>query len=96
MDVGRHAPTSARSSRITALFVGPSGTGKTMAAGIIAADVGMELYRIELSCVVSKYIGETEKNLDAIFDGAHRAHTVLFFDEGDALFSKRNGGQRRP
>jgi len=80
----------ATTSGVTALFHGPSGTGKTMAAGILANHLGMELYRIELSRVVSKYIGETEKNLDAVFDEAERAHAVLFFDEADALFGKRS------
>ena len=72
------------------LFFGPSGTGKTMAAGIVARELGMDLYRIDLSRVVSKYIGETEKNLEALFDEARRAHAVLFFDEADALLGKRS------
>jgi hypothetical protein len=75
---------------LAALFAGPSGTGKTMTAGIIAADVGLDLYRIELSGVVSKYIGETEKNLDKIFAAARSANAILFFDEADALFGKRS------
>lgn len=74
---------------IAALFQGPSGTGKTMTAGVIAAEAGLELYRIDLSGVVSKYIGETEKNLDAIFRAARRSSAVLMFDEADALFGKR-------
>jgi len=72
-----------------ALFTGPPGTGKTMAAGIIAYELGLNLYRIELSRVVSKYIGETEKNLAQIFDAAEGAGIILFFDEADALFGKR-------
>jgi AAA+ superfamily predicted ATPase len=72
------------------LFAGPSGTGKTMTAGVIAADLGLDLYRIDLSAVVSKYIGETEKNLEQIFRASHRANVVLFFDEADALFGKRS------
>ena len=74
---------------ITALFSGPPGTGKTVAAQVIAADVGLPLFRIDLSGVVSKYIGETEKNLAKIFDRARAGNAVLFFDEADALFGKR-------
>ena len=73
-----------------ALFSGPSGTGKTMAAEVIANDLQLDLYRIELSGVVSKYIGETEKNLDSIFAAASGANAILFFDEADALFGKRS------
>jgi hypothetical protein len=72
------------------LFAGPSGTGKTMTAGVIAADLGLDLYRIDLSAVVSKYIGETEKNLERIFRSSHCSNAVLFFDEADALFGKRS------
>ena len=75
---------------ITALFSGPSGTGKTMAAGIVARELGLDLYRIDLAHVVSKYIGETEKNLDRIFAQAEDANAMLFFDEADALFGKRS------
>jgi SpoVK/Ycf46/Vps4 family AAA+-type ATPase len=75
---------------ITALFSGPSGTGKTMAAGILARELGLDLYTIDLSRVVSKYIGETEKNLDRIFQQAEDANAMLFFDEADALFGKRS------
>lgn len=75
---------------LSALFVGPSGTGKTLAAGVVARELGLELYRIDLATVVSKYIGETEKNLQRIFDHAARADVVLFFDEADALFGKRS------
>ncbi|MGH9972183.1 MAG: ATP-binding protein [Pyrinomonadaceae bacterium] len=75
---------------ITALFSGPSGTGKTMAAGILARELGLDLYKIDLSRVVSKYIGETEKNLDRIFEQAEDANAMLFFDEADALFGKRS------
>ena len=73
-----------------ALFYGPPGTGKTMAASVIAAGLKLELYRIDLSRVVSKYIGETEKNLAAIFKEAREANAILFFDEADALFGKRS------
>jgi energy-coupling factor transporter ATP-binding protein EcfA2 len=74
---------------LSALFVGPSGTGKTMAASIIARAVERTLYAIDLSMVVSKYIGETEKNLGRIFDAAEHSNAILFFDEADALFGKR-------
>jgi SpoVK/Ycf46/Vps4 family AAA+-type ATPase len=75
---------------INVLFAGQSGTGKTMAAEIIAADLGLELYKIDLSSMVSKYIGETEKNLDRVFSAAREANAILFFDEADALFGKRS------
>ncbi len=75
---------------LTALFAGQSGTGKTMAAEIIAGELGLELFKIDLSSVVSKYIGETEKNLAAIFDEATQSNAILFFDEADALFGKRS------
>lgn len=75
---------------VTALFEGPSGTGKTMAAGIIAGELGLDLHKIDLSSVVSKYIGETEKNLDRIFGEAQASNAILFFDEADALFGKRS------
>jgi SpoVK/Ycf46/Vps4 family AAA+-type ATPase len=75
---------------VTALFAGPSGTGKTMAAGIMAREIGLDLYKIDLSLVVSKYIGETEKNLSKIFAEAETSNAILFFDEADALFGKRS------
>src|SRR5207248_4941858 len=75
---------------LKALFAGASGTGKTMTAGVIARELGLDLYRIDLSGVVSKYIGETEKNLDRIFRAAHCSNAILFFDEADALFGKRS------
>lgn len=75
---------------LTALFAGESGTGKTMAADIIAHDLGLDLYKINLSTVVSKYIGETEKNLSQIFQEAETSNAILFFDEADALFGKRS------
>jgi SpoVK/Ycf46/Vps4 family AAA+-type ATPase len=79
-----------RGRGLTALFAGPSGTGKTMAAGVIANELALDLYRIDLSQVVSKYIGETEKNLDRIFHEAETSNAILFFDEADALFGKRS------
>jgi len=75
---------------ISALFAGDSGTGKTMAAEVIANDLHLNLYRIDLSAVVSKYIGETEKNLRRLFDAAENGGAILFFDEADALFGKRS------
>ncbi len=75
---------------ISALFAGESGTGKTMAAEVIANDLGLALYRIDLSQVVSKYIGETEKNLRTVFDRAEDGGAILLFDEADALFGKRS------
>lgn len=74
---------------VSMLFAGPPGTGKTMAAGVIANDLGLEIYRVDLSQVVSKYIGETEKNLNSIFNEAKSSNVILFFDETDALFGKR-------
>lgn len=74
---------------ITALFAGPSGTGKTMAAQVLAATLGMDLYRIDLAGVVNKYIGETEKRLKRVFEVCERANVLLFFDEADALFGQR-------
>jgi SpoVK/Ycf46/Vps4 family AAA+-type ATPase len=72
------------------LFAGPSGTGKTLAAEILAGELGLDLYRIDLSAVVSKYIGETEKNLATIFREAGTGDAILFFDEADALFGRRS------
>jgi hypothetical protein len=79
-----------RGTGISALFCGPSGTGKTMTAEVIAADLDLDLYRIDLSRVVSKYIGETEKNLGSVFDEAEGAGAILLFDEADALFGRRS------
>jgi AAA+ superfamily predicted ATPase len=72
------------------LFTGPSGTGKTMAAQILAHELGLDLYKVDLSTLVSKYIGETEKNLSQIFKEAQTSNAILFFDEADALFGKRS------
>jgi ATPase family associated with various cellular activities (AAA)/Winged helix domain, variant len=84
------ARKSARGLGISALFEGPSGTGKTMAAEVLARDLRLDLYRIDLSQVVSKYIGETEKNLRRVFDAADIGGAILLFDEADALFGKRS------
>lgn len=79
-----------RGRGLNALFSGPPGTGKSMAAEVIANELGVELYRVDLAAVVSKYIGETEKNLAHVFEGARRADAILLFDEADALFGKRS------
>ena len=84
------AEQSDRGLGITALFTGESGTGKTMAAEVLAGELGHDLYRIDLASVVSKYIGETEKNLAAVFDAAESSGAVLLFDEADALFGRRS------
>jgi SpoVK/Ycf46/Vps4 family AAA+-type ATPase len=78
------------STGVVALFAGPSGTGKTLAAEVVAGELGLDLYKVDLSAVVSKYIGETEKNLERIFGAAAAGDLVLFFDEADALFGKRS------
>ncbi|MEN9803412.1 MAG: hypothetical protein RIS41_259 [Actinomycetota bacterium] len=83
--VGRHVPPG-----ILAVFAGASGTGKTLAAEVIAGDLGLELVKIDLSTVVSKYIGETEKNLEEVFDAASVGGALVLFDEGDAIFGKRS------
>ena len=74
---------------LSMLFSGPSGTGKTMAAQVVANELGLEIYRVDLSKVVSKYIGETEKNLGEIFESAKKSNVILLFDETDAIFGKR-------
>jgi hypothetical protein len=84
------AAKSARGLGISALFAGPSGTGKTMSAEVLANELRLDLYRIDLSQVVSKYIGETEKNLRLVFDAAEEGGAILLFDEADALFGKRS------
>ena len=81
---------SARGLGISALFAGASGTGKTLAAEVMAHELRLDLYRIDLSSVVSKYIGETEKNLRRVFDAAEEGGAILLFDEADALFGKRS------
>lgn len=83
--VGRHVPPG-----LLAVFAGPSGTGKTLAAEVIAGELGLELVKIDLSTVVSKYIGETEKNLEEVFDAASVGGALVLFDEGDAIFGKRS------
>jgi len=85
-----YAERMTRGLGISALFAGESGTGKTMAAEVIASELDLALYRIDLSAVVSKYIGETEKNLRRLFDAAEQGGAILLFDEADALFGKRS------
>jgi hypothetical protein len=84
------AAKGARGLGISALFAGPSGTGKTMAAEVLARELNLDLFRIDLSAVVSKYIGETEKNLRRVFGAAEGGGAILLFDEADALFGKRS------
>ena len=72
-----------------ALFAGPSGTGKTLSAKLLAAEIGLILYRIDLSSIISKYIGETEKNLDQVLETAAARDAILLLDEADALFGQR-------
>ena len=80
----------AKTQGLKVLFAGESGTGKTMAAQVLAAELGLEIFRVDLATIVSKYIGETEKNLDRIFGAAEGSNAILFFDEADALFGKRS------
>jgi hypothetical protein len=82
--------TVARTQGIKVLFAGESGTGKTMAGQVLARDLGLDLFRLDLATVVSKYIGETEKNLERVFGAAEGSNAILFFDEADALFGKRS------
>ena len=82
--------TVARTQGLKVLFAGESGTGKTMGAQVLGAELGLDLYRVDLATVVSKYIGETEKNLERIFTAADGSNAILFFDEADALFGKRS------
>jgi ATPase family associated with various cellular activities (AAA) len=89
-DAWGFAAKSGRSLGISVLFAGASGTGKTMAAEVLANELHLDLYRIDLACVVSKYIGETEKNLRRVFDAAETGAAILLFDEADALFGKRS------
>jgi ATP-dependent 26S proteasome regulatory subunit len=89
-ETGGFAASRSRGLSINALFAGESGTGKTMAAEVLANDLRLSLYRIDLSAVVNKYIGETEKNLRRLFDAAEDGGVILFFDEADALFGKRS------
>jgi SpoVK/Ycf46/Vps4 family AAA+-type ATPase len=78
------------STGASALFSGPPGTGKTMVAGLIARELGLQLYQVDLSKIVSKWVGETEKQLAVLFDAASAGHVMLLFDEADALFARRS------
>jgi hypothetical protein len=89
LDDWAFGPVFSRRRGTVALFRGPSGTGKTMAASVVANEIGLPLYRIDLAGLISKYIGETEKNLERLFTAAAASDVVLFFDEADALFGKR-------
>jgi len=84
-----HSSKISPGAGVSALFAGPSGPGKAMAAGALAKDLHLPLFRIDLRRIASKYIGETEKNLERVFKEAEPSHGVLFFDEADALFGKR-------
>ncbi|TCO55780.1 ATP-binding protein [Actinocrispum wychmicini] len=86
----RMRPGGGRGRGVTALFAGESGTGKTMACEVVAAELGLDLYVVDLSTVVDKYVGETEKNLERVFDEAVDVQGVLLFDEADAIFGKRS------
>ncbi|MFI2200200.1 AAA family ATPase [Streptomyces sp. NPDC020192] len=86
----RMRPGGGRGRGVIALFAGESGTGKTMSAEVVAADLGMDLYVVDLSTVVDKYVGETEKNLERIFTEASAVNAVLLFDEADAIFGRRS------
>ncbi|MGH3754326.1 MAG: ATP-binding protein, partial [Pseudonocardiaceae bacterium] len=90
LDEWRMRPGGGRGRGITGLFAGDSGTGKTMSAEVIAAELGLDLYTVNLATVVDKYVGETEKNLERIFSEAVGVNGVLFFDEADAIFGKRS------
>jgi SpoVK/Ycf46/Vps4 family AAA+-type ATPase len=83
-------PGGGRGRGITVLFAGDSGTGKTMSAEVVAGDLGLDLYTVNLATVVDKYVGETEKNLERIFTEADGVNAVLLFDEADAIFGKRS------
>jgi len=89
-DDSRRGRAKAASSGMVVVFAGASGTGKTLAAEVLASELGRPLYRIDLSRVASKYIGETEKNLQLLFDKAEADDAILLFDEADALFGKRS------
>lgn len=90
IDEWRMRPGGGRGRGITVLFAGDSGTGKTMSAEVIAAELGLDLYAVDLSSVIDKYVGETEKNLERIFSEAAGVNAVLLFDEADAIFGKRS------
>lgn len=90
LDAWGFADKVGRGVGVSALLSGPPGTGKTMVAGLLALELGLDIYQVDLSRVVSKFIGETEKNLGLLFDAAESGHAILLFDEADALFAKRS------
>jgi hypothetical protein len=90
LDEWRMGGSASRRRGLSVLFAGASGTGKTMAAEVVAGEMGLDMYVVDLATVVDKYVGETEKNLDRIFAEAERVNGVLLFDEADALFGKRS------
>ena len=90
-EIAGHLKSSKPQSGSIALFAGPSGTGKTLSAKLLAAETGLDLYRVDLAGVISKYIGETEKNLGRVFETAAARPAILLFDEADALFGQRTG-----
>ena len=94
LDLWGYRQKIARGAGVAALFSGPPGTGKTMVAGLIARALDLELYQVDLSKVVSKWIGETEKNLARVFDAAEEGHALLLFDEADALFGQRSSDMK--
>jgi len=90
LDAWGYRDKLARGTGVAAMFSGPPGTGKTMVAGLIAKELGLELYQVDLSQIVSKWVGETEKQLGRVFDAAEGGHALLLFDEADALFGQRS------
>ena len=88
-EIARHFKSSKTPSGMIALFAGPAGSGKSMAAKVLAAEIGSDIYRIDLAAVVNKYIGETEKNLARVLETAEAKDVILLFDEADALFGQR-------
>jgi SpoVK/Ycf46/Vps4 family AAA+-type ATPase len=88
-EIARQFKSSKTPSGMIALFAGPAGSGKSMAAKALAAEIGLDIYRIDLGAVVNKYIGETEKNLARVLETAQAKDVILLFDEVDALFGKR-------
>jgi SpoVK/Ycf46/Vps4 family AAA+-type ATPase len=93
LDEQGYGRTMGYNRALTALFSGPSGTGKTLCAGLVARDLGLELFRVDLASVVSKYIGETEERLSKLFDASQDSGIALLFDEADSLFAKRTDVQ---
>jgi SpoVK/Ycf46/Vps4 family AAA+-type ATPase len=95
-EIARHFKSSKTPSGTIALFAGPSGSGKSKAAQTLAAETGLDVYRIDLAAVVNKYIGETEKNLARVLETAETRDVILLFDEADALFGQRTEVRNAP